>query len=142
MSYFSDKVIMRSQNADIPSMPQFKLTDCHILLGNANNKITEVQMSGDVSIDNTGLTNINENSISNNKLAQVPMLTIKGNNLDIANNVSDLTVSEVIEMLDIGSIGNTGSTGEKGNTGNTGVGIQGEKGNTGNTGVTGNTGAN
>jgi hypothetical protein len=82
------------------------LTQNEILVGNASNIATAVSMSGDVNIVASGATTIQSNVVSNAKLAQMPTLTIKGNNTGGTANALDLTVAQVNAMLNnINSIG-------------------------------------
>lgn len=90
------------------------LTDSHILVGNASNVATDVAMSGDTTIANTGAVTIANNVVSNAKLAQAPANTIKGNNTGITANELDLTVAQVNTMLgDILANGTVAFTGDQ-----------------------------
>jgi len=62
------------------------LSDGKIFVGNASNKAVPVDVTGDISIDNTGNTTIRSNGVNNSKLAKTPAKTWKGNKL---NNLSD-----------------------------------------------------
>lgn len=88
-------------SADLPAISpsSVSLTNNHVLVGNASNVATDVAMSGDVAIVASGATTIQNNVVSNAKLAQMPTLTIKGNNTGGTANALDLTVSQVNTML-------------------------------------------
>jgi hypothetical protein len=75
------------------------LTSGNILVGSAGNVPTSVAMSGDVTISNAGVTAIGLNKVTNAQLAQMPTLTIKGNNTGGTADSLDLTVSQVNTML-------------------------------------------
>lgn len=89
------------------------LTSGNILLGNASNVVTSVAMSGDVTINNAGVTAVGSNKITNSQLAQMPTQTIKGNNTGGTANASDLSASQVTAMLNA-FVGDSGSGGTKG----------------------------
>ena len=57
------------------------LTSAHILVGNASNVATDVPMSGDVAIDNTGSTTIQANAVTGSKIASN---TITNSNINSA----------------------------------------------------------
>lgn len=90
-----------SASAAIAFSKLASLTSGNILVGSAGNVATSVAMSGDVSIIASGATTIANNAVSNAKLAQMPTLTIKGNNTGGTANALDLTVSQVQSMLSL-----------------------------------------
>jgi len=59
--------------ADIP------LTSAHILVGNVSNLAADVAMTGDISIDNTGLTAIGANRVTLAMMATIANNTVLGN---------------------------------------------------------------
>lgn len=67
------------------------LTNGHILVGNASNIATDVAMSGDVTISNTGATTIANNAVSNAKFRQSAGLSVVGNTGSSTANVADIT---------------------------------------------------
>jgi len=81
------------------------LTSAHIFVGNASNVATDVAVSGDLTLANTGAFTIANNAVTNAKAAQMATLTIKGNNTGGTANALDLTVAQVNAML-----GNGGGT--------------------------------
>lgn len=98
---------------DLGSGGSSALTDSHIFVGNASNVATDVAMSGDVGIANTGATTIQNNVVTNAKLAQMAAHTIKGNNTGSTANASDLTGTQVTAELD-NFVGDSGAGGTKG----------------------------
>lgn len=82
-----------------PSFASNTLTDAHLFVGNGSNVATDVPVSGDLSLADTGAFTIANNVVSNAKLAQAPSLTIKGNNTGGTANELDLTVAQVNTML-------------------------------------------
>lgn len=72
-------------------------------------------LTGDVTGTGPGATatTIASNVVSNSKLAQMPTMTIKGNNTGGTANADDLTATEVTAMLDVME-GDSGSGGLKG----------------------------
>lgn len=77
------------------------LTNTHIFVGNASNVATDVALSGDAAISNTGALSIAANAVTNAKLAQMATLTIKGNNTAGTANALDLTVAQVNAILPV-----------------------------------------
>lgn len=75
------------------------LINTHILVGNGSNVATDVAVSGDVTLANTGAFTIANNVVSNAKLAQMAANTIKGNNTGSTANALDLTVAQVNTLL-------------------------------------------
>lgn len=75
------------------------LSSANIFVGNGSNIATGVAMSGDVHIDNTGATTIQNSAVSNAKLANMADQTIKGNVSGGAAAPSDLTKAQVLTML-------------------------------------------
>jgi hypothetical protein len=70
-----------------------------IYVGNASNQPTAVAMSGDVAIIASGATTIQNNVVSNAKLAQMGANTLKGNNTVSTGNALDLTIAQINAML-------------------------------------------
>lgn len=93
----TDKTIVGAINETI-------VTDSAV---NGNIKIAGVEStvythpnhSGDIVSTGDGVTTIQTNVVGNTKLAQMPTMTIKGNNEISTSNVEDLTVSEVQTMI-------------------------------------------
>lgn len=75
------------------------LTSSHLFVGSSGNIATDTAITGDVTINNTGVTAVGSNKVANSQLAQMPTLTIKGNNTGGTANALDLTVSQVNTML-------------------------------------------
>lgn len=89
------------------------LTSGNILVGSAGNVATSVAMSGDATIIASGALTIANNAISNAKLAQMPTMTIKGNNTGGTANALDLTATQTTAILNV-MVGDSGSGGTKG----------------------------
>ena len=89
------------------------LTSAHILVGNGSNVATDVALSGDATLANTGALTIAANAVTNAKAAQMAAHTFKGNNTGSTANALDLTAAQLAAELD-SSINNasgvTGST--------------------------------
>ncbi len=76
---------------------------------------TNTTMSGDATINNTGVLTIGTNAVTNTKLAQMATNTIKGNNTGATANALDLTSTQVTAMLN-DFVGDSGTGGTKGLT--------------------------
>ena len=72
-------------------------------LSGTNTGDQTITLTGDVTGSGTGsfATTIASNVVSNSKLAQMPTLTLKGNNTGGTANASDLTVSQVQSLLSV-----------------------------------------
>jgi hypothetical protein len=77
------------------------LSSGRILVGSPVGNASPVDMSGDVTINNAGLTTLTDSVVSNNKLANAPAKTLKGNKSNETGTLNDLTVSEVNALLGI-----------------------------------------
>lgn len=103
---FVDKVKLDLFSGTTPADTQVLIAD-----GTLTYKPTTV--SGDVTLANTGVSTIQTNVVSNSKLAQMPTLTIKGNNTGITADPLDLTTTQTTAILDV-FVGDSGSGGTKG----------------------------
>lgn len=102
--------------ADIPAGLPYSsstLTDAHMLIGNGSNVATDVAVSGDLTVANTGAFTIANNAVTNAKAAQMAPNTIKGNNTGGTANAADLTSTQTTAMLNA-MVGDSGSGGTKG----------------------------
>lgn len=77
------------------------LASTHIFVGNGSNLATDVAVSGDIGLSNTGVATIQPNAVTNSKAAQMAANTIKGNNTGSPANPIDLTIAQVATMLSI-----------------------------------------
>jgi len=68
---------------------------------NANN-YTHPNHSGHVTSAGDGATTIQPNVVANSMLEQAPLQTMKGNDLGVAGNVKDLTLTEIMALLQLG----------------------------------------
>jgi hypothetical protein len=67
------------------------LTSAHILVGNGSNIATDVVVSGDITIGNTGITAIGVNKVVDTMIRQSSGLSIVGRSANTTGNVSDIT---------------------------------------------------
>lgn len=81
------------------------LGNSHINVGNSSNIATEVAMSGDATIANTGSLTIANNAISNAKFRQSAGLSIIGNINVGSGNVADITATASNQVLRVNSTG-------------------------------------
>lgn len=89
------------------------LTSAHIYVGNGSNVGTDVAVSGDVTLANTGAFTIANNAVTNAKAAQMGAHTVKGNNTGSTANPLDLTLAQITAELNA-MVGDSGSGGTKG----------------------------
>ena len=87
--------------------------DTQVLIADGTLTYKPKTVSGDVTLANTGVSTIQTNVVSNSKLAQMPTLTIKGNNTGITADPLDLTTTQTTAILDV-FVGDSGSGGTKG----------------------------
>ena len=100
-------------NAAIAFSKLASLTSGNILVGNGSNVAASVAMSGDVTINNSGVTAIGSNKVTNAMLAQVATARFKGRTTSGTGNVEDLTGTQATALLD-NFVGDSGSGGTKG----------------------------
>lgn len=83
------------------------LSSANIFLGDASNIAAGVSMSGDVTIDNLGVTTVSTNSITFSKIQQISTQNFLGRNSAGAGNTEQLSAATVKTMLNL-SGSNTG----------------------------------
>jgi hypothetical protein len=76
------------------------VADTELLIGNGSG-FNAATLSGDATISNTGTLTIATDVITNAKLANMPTLTIKGNDTGGTADPKDLTVSEAQSLLNV-----------------------------------------
>jgi hypothetical protein len=74
-----------------------QLDSGQIFVGDSLGVASGKPMTGDITIDNLGVTNISNNTVTNNKLDQAPSNTWKGNNTLALDNVTDNPSSNISE---------------------------------------------
>lgn len=89
------------------------LTSAHILVGNGSNVATDVAVSGDVTLANTGAYTIVTHAVTNSKMAQMAAHTFKGNNTGSTADALDLSATALTAELNA-VVGDSGSGGTKG----------------------------
>jgi hypothetical protein len=92
---------------------QSNLTDAKIWVGNATNQPTEVSVSGDATMANTGALTVANDAISNAKLANMATQTIKGRTTAGTGDPEDLTATQATAILNEFT-GDSGAGGVKG----------------------------
>lgn len=87
--------------ADLPAISPsgITLTNTHILVGNASNVATDVAMSGDTTISNTGAVTIANNAVSNAKFRQSAAVSVVGNATNATANVADISSGAANNIL-------------------------------------------
>jgi hypothetical protein len=75
------------------------LTDGQLWVGSTSNPPNPKTITGDAALTTTGALTINTHAVINSKLAQMPTLTIKGNNTGSVSDPLDLTAAQVQGML-------------------------------------------
>ncbi len=88
-------------NASLSAKLSKTLTSANIFVGNGSNVATGVSVSGDISIDNTGLTAIGSGAVSLTKMANLAANSIIGNNTGSPATPLALTASQVKTLLGI-----------------------------------------
>jgi hypothetical protein len=73
------------------------LTDAHIFVGNASNIATDVPVSGDLTLINTGAFTIANDAVSNAKLANMAAWTLKARNNAASGDPQDATLADFTE---------------------------------------------
>jgi hypothetical protein len=89
------------------------LTSAHLLVGNGSNLATDVAVSGDLTLANTGAFTIASHAVTNAKAAQMVAHTFKGNNTASTADAIDLTATQLTAELNV-VVGDSGSGGTKG----------------------------
>ena len=90
------------------------LSSANILVGSAGNVATSVAVTGDVTIDNTGVTAIGTAKVVNSMMADMAQSTIKGRAASAGTGVpTDLTATQATAILN-NMVGDSGAGGTKG----------------------------
>lgn len=89
------------------------LASARLIVGNGSNVATAVDVTGDVTISNAGVTAIGSNKVTNGMLATVATATFKGRTTAGTGNVEDLTATQATALLN-NVVGDSGSGGTKG----------------------------
>lgn len=86
---------------DIPSLPYVSttLTSGNILVGDVSNIAASVTMSGDATIDNTGLLTVANNAITNAKFRQSAALSVVGRSANSTGDVADISAATDFNIL-------------------------------------------
>lgn len=75
------------------------LPSAHILVGNGSNVATDVAVSGDLTLANTGAFTIANNAVSNAKFRQSVALSVVGNSTNATANVADISAASDNQIL-------------------------------------------
>jgi len=110
-----------SQNNPTGGGLSTSLASANLYVGNSSGVATATAITGDVTINNTGVTAIGSNKVSNSMLATMSQKTLKGNNTGATSNSLDLTVANVNEMLTLDN--KTYYVSSTGSDSNSGLGI-------------------
>lgn len=106
----TDLVLAESQITNLTSDLAGKLTTTlasgNINIGNASNVATSTTPSGDVTINNTGVTAIGANKVTNAQLRQSSALSIVGRSANTTGNAGDIT-GTANQVLRVDSTGTT-----------------------------------
>lgn len=89
------------------------MTAGNILMGNGSTVATSTAVSGDITINSSGVTAIGANKVTNAMLAQVATATFKGRTTASTGNVEDLTATQATALLN-SLVGDSGAGGTKG----------------------------
>jgi len=90
--------ITAASNGSAGGSGMIALTNTHIYVGNSSNVATDVALSGDATISNTGALTIANNSVTNSKLAQAGAYTYKGNATSGTANVTDISTNTAFNV--------------------------------------------
>lgn len=104
--------------ADTLHIPTFNslgtsLISSHVFVGNASNIATDVALTGDISVNNAGVTAIGTNKVTNTMLRQSAGLSVLGRSTNTSGNIADITGTDgqVLRVsgttLGFGTIGNS-----------------------------------
>jgi hypothetical protein len=97
----------------VPGGLSSSLASTHIFVGNGSNIATDVAVTGDVTISNTGVTAIGSHKVTAAMQTQMASHTFRGNNTGSTADVIDLTATQLTAELNA-VVGDSGSGGTKG----------------------------
>ena len=75
------------------------LTASYIILGNAANTATPTQVTGDITISNTGVTTIGANRVANSMMEQMSALSLKGNATNAVADPADISAGSDHQVM-------------------------------------------
>lgn len=81
------------------------LTNTHVFVGNASNVATDVAISGDATLNNTGAVTIASHAVSNAKFRQSTALAVVGNATNGTADVADITGSTAYQLFRVNAAG-------------------------------------
>lgn len=93
----TDNLVFSQYSKAPSSYVSSTLTSAHILVGNGSNVATDVAVSGDVTLANTGAFTIANSAVTNAKIANMANNTVKANKSGGSAAPSDLALSDVAE---------------------------------------------
>lgn len=81
------------------------LTDSHVFVGNGSNIATDVAVTGDLTISNTGVTAIGTNKVTSAMIRQSAAKSVIGRSVNSTGNVADISATGGTQFLGTNSAG-------------------------------------